>query len=66
MPNGKISEDLTRIKKMRNTLDTDESVTDANNMVHAVLEVAYQIAMLRGDVHDLIDADEAQRRGRRS
>ena len=57
MPNVKVSQDVERISKFRKELASDDNVTRDGLMVHAVLEVAYQLAMLRGDVADLIDEE---------
>ena len=54
MPNGKVREDLLRIIDARKKLTLDTATLE---QVDAILEVAYQLAMLRGDIADMMDLD---------
>lgn len=56
--NGKISPDVQRIARLRD--DAESASEDASPIAAAIVEVAYQIAMFRGDIADLMDADEAR------
>lgn len=66
MPNGKISDDLQRIKVQKNYIDKNVVSTEhEDSLANAVLEVAYQLAMMRGDIADLMDAEENRYRSRK-
>jgi hypothetical protein len=59
MPNGKIEPDLRRIKRLRNYVK-DDNHTDSSAVARGIFEIAYQLVMLRGDIADMTDADEAR------